>query len=147
MVAAMWSTSLCEQEHRHGQPCSTTLIWQPLYDCNNNPRHVCQEWARHGSHCTYISRAPGHRDVGLLGGVGKRAVATVAQQLAGPCKKRFMNKMWFKLLYYRTLSTWIRDVFWLGPLGPGTQGAGSKTHLHTPKAVTYHEQSQYCDCS
>ena len=31
--------------------------------------------------------------------------------------------------------------------GPNTQGAlGSdiKTHLHTPTAVTYHEQSQYC---
>ena len=26
----------------------------------------------------------------------------------------------FKLIYYRI---WIRDVFWLGPLGPGTKGA------------------------
>ena len=24
---------------------------------------------------------------------------------------------------------------------PGTLGAGAKTRLHTPKAVTYHEQS------
>ena len=36
-----------------------------------------------------------------------------------------INKMWFKLLHYRI---WIRDVFWLGALGPGTKGAGSKTH-------------------
>ena len=27
---------------------------------------------------------------------------------------------------------------------PGTLGAGAKTRLHTPKAVTYHEQPQYC---
>ena len=27
---------------------------------------------------------------------------------------------------------------------PRTKGAGSKTRLHTPKAVTYHEQSHYC---
>ena len=39
---------------------------------------------------------------------------------------------------------WMRDVFWLGLLGHGTKGAGGKTHLHTPNAVTYHEQSQYC---
>ena len=29
---------------------------------------------------------------------------------------------------------------------PGTLGAGAKTRLHTPKAVTYHEQPQYCRC-
>ena len=28
--------------------------------------------------------------------------------------------------------------------GPGTLGAGAKTRLHTPKAVTYHEQPDYC---
>ena len=27
---------------------------------------------------------------------------------------------------------------------PGTLGAGAKTRLHTPKAVTYHEQPHYC---
>ena len=27
---------------------------------------------------------------------------------------------------------------------PSTLGAGAKTRLHTPKAVTYHEQSHYC---
>ena len=27
---------------------------------------------------------------------------------------------------------------------PGTLCAGAKTRLHTPKAVTYHEQPQYC---
>ena len=27
---------------------------------------------------------------------------------------------------------------------PGTLGAGAKTRLHTPKAVTYHEQAHYC---
>ena len=28
--------------------------------------------------------------------------------------------------------------------GPSTLGAGAKTRLHTPKAVTYHEQPHYC---
>ena len=27
---------------------------------------------------------------------------------------------------------------------PGTLGAGAKVRLHTPKAVTYHEQPHYC---
>ena len=27
---------------------------------------------------------------------------------------------------------------------PSTLGAGDKTRLHTPKAVTYHEQPHYC---
>ena len=27
---------------------------------------------------------------------------------------------------------------------PGILGAGAKTRLHTPKAVTYHEQPDYC---
>ena len=27
---------------------------------------------------------------------------------------------------------------------PKVLGSDIKTHLHTPKAVTYHEQSQYC---
>ena len=31
-----------------------------------------------------------------------------------------INQMGCKLLYY---TIWIRDVFWLGPLGPGTKGA------------------------
>ena len=28
--------------------------------------------------------------------------------------------------------------------GPSTLGAGAKTRLHTPKAVTYHEHPHYC---
>ena len=38
-------------------------------------------------------------------------------------------------------------MFWLGPLGPPAPNvllSDSKTQLHTPKAVTYHEQSHYC---
>ena len=32
-----------------------------------------------------------------------------------------INQMWFEFLYY---TIWIRDVFWLGPLGLGTKRAG-----------------------
>ena len=52
------------------------------------------------------------------------------------CKKEIINHMCFKLLYYRIR---VRDVFWLGPQRK-VLVSDSKTHLHTPKAVTYHEQ-------
>ena len=35
-----------------------------------------------------------------------------------------------------SLQIWIRDVFWLGPLGPDTQGAGI---LYAQKQAPYHE--------
>ena len=37
-------------------------------------------------------------------------------------------------------------VFWLGPVAPHVLGSDSKTHLNTPKAVTYHEQSHCYRC-
>ena len=46
---------------------------------------------------------------------------------------------------------WIQDVFWpqhprrwYQNTSPYAQGAGTKTRLHTPKAVTYYEQPYYC---
>ena len=55
-------------------------------------------------------------------------------------------------LYHNASS---KDEFWYGAVDPHTpllpafappyaQGAGAKTHLHTPKAMTYREQSHYC---
>ena len=49
-----------------------------------------------------------------------------------------------KLNGIQTSSCWIPDVFCPPPPAPQVPGSESKTHLHTPKAVTYHEQSHYC---
>ena len=47
--------------------------------------------------------------------------------------------MWLQLLY-----AGFEAGVWFGPLAPKVLGSDSKTRLHTPKAVPYHEQPHYC---
>ena len=51
------------------------------------------------------------------------------------------NQMWFRRIYYKNLNSRRVLVGTVGAPHPRCWDAIAKTHLNTPKAVTYHEQS------
>ena len=63
----------------------------------------------------------GHGNQGVL--AARRIPGTLARVLSHASDVMPVNKMWVKLLYDRI---WIRDVCWLGPLGPEVLGSDSK---------------------
>ena len=63
------------------------------------------------------------------------ARSTPGQQIS----KSYIAPLFFKMACKQNLD--LRCVL---ISDPSTLGAGAKTRLHTPKAVTYHEQPHYC---